>query len=146
MKTLSLAIIVFILSSSQVLACSCGDMTIEEQIEKADHIFISKIMSKEDKSGWFTDNGTLYKHKILKVLKGNLKDTTYSFTHEEMTSCDVKPEMNIERVVFVSGEAPYRLGGCQYGGEKSMFDKIYPNWQSSFNKKSVVDAKDAQHN
>ena len=128
-----ITIIAMLLVSSQVFGCTCRNRTIESQIEKSDHIFISKVISKTDKTVLFNERGTLYKHKIQKVLKGDITGITFSFTQEDMNSCDAKPEMNVELVVFVSGKPPFRLGYCQYGGAKSKFDKLHPNWDSDIN-------------
>jgi len=142
MNKILIAFLISLISISKVVACSCDDSTLLEQLENADYIFISKIVSKEFESNWFSADRTLYKHQVLKTYKGELSEYTYSYIPEPKTSCDYEPQADIERIVIISGKPPFRLAGCLYGGDRVKFESKYPNWIQSLNKVLKNDSDD----
>ncbi len=130
-KTCINTLVLFIPAIAYACTCNKATLNILSQIKNSDYIFISKAISKEHQSDIFTPNGNLFEHKVIKVCKGHLGNTTYTFTPDNPTSCDHSPELNVIRVNFVSGSPPFRLQGCQIGGEKSFFDILYPDWEKT---------------
>ena len=127
-------IFLLLLLPLDLLACRCAGMSLEDELDNANYVFVSTVVSKEHKSVQMSKNGYLYKHEVKKILKGKLASIIYSFTPKEMTSCDVAPDIGQELVLIVKGESPFNLGGCQMGGDRKIFETMYPNWMSSFNR------------
>ena len=145
--------------SGNLLACKCEAYMIKPADKKADYIFsaasnvfLAKVIKSTPLGNSKTDTRSLHYFESVDSFKGNTKTFPYIQTGSTRpTSCD-HYGMDVGNYYLVYSEVKY-ISSCsvmkvdlEIGYYKELLKRLSELRDKKHNQKSVVDAKNAQHN
>jgi hypothetical protein len=107
-----------ILISSIATACSCQSIPLEEQIQKADYIYIGKIVE----SKLTEDSLVVSQLEVLEKIKGNIETTTIHSTGMDEGMCRLPAVVAFNYIIYgYAGKTP-KLTLC--GSSQPLMTKV----------------------
>ena len=141
--------ILLVVFSSSAISCSCKDEpSLEEAVKLNKYVFIAEVSAPTKKNS----ESMITKYDLLHL--ENIKGTpTTQYIQEEFeikTSCSVTLNQGDKCLIFLNSDEPnIDLGGCGASLPLKYLDREVKDWRrrvKNSSQKSVIDAKDTQHN